>query len=154
VSVVRGGFAASVFTVYFGAVQFRKFGLALQIMRGRYTRDDEPGEISHFQALSSAVSGTVGLGNIAGVDVAVTIGGAGATFWMIVAGLLGMCTKFVECTLGVRYRASTCWPRRQARGRGIPGEARQRRGQQGSAPLPAVDTSSRVVTSCRTVASP
>ena len=96
--------AASVFTVYFGAVQFRKFGLALQLVRGRYTRDDEPGEISHFQALSSAVSGTVGLGNIAGVGVAVTIGGAGATFWMILAGLLGMCTKFVECTLGVKYR--------------------------------------------------
>ena len=63
-----------------------------------------PGEVTHFQALSSAVSGTVGLGNIAGVGVAVTIGGAGATFWMIVAGLLGMCTKFVECTLGVKYR--------------------------------------------------
>ncbi|TQM01833.1 alanine/glycine:cation symporter family protein [Pseudonocardia kunmingensis] len=96
--------AATLFTVYFGAVQFRKFGLALQIVRGRYTRKDEPGEINHFQALSSAVSGTVGLGNIAGVGVAVTIGGAGATFWMIVAGLLGMCTKFVECTLGVKYR--------------------------------------------------
>jgi AGCS family alanine or glycine:cation symporter len=60
--------------------------------------------VTHFQALSSAVSGTVGLGNIAGVGVAVTIGGPGATFWMIIAGLLGMCTKFVECTLGVKYR--------------------------------------------------
>ena len=60
--------------------------------------------MTHFQALSSAVSGTVGLGNIAGVGVAVTIGGPGATFWMIIAGLLGMCTKFVECTLGVKYR--------------------------------------------------
>jgi AGCS family alanine or glycine:cation symporter len=96
--------AATVFTIYFGAVQFRKFGLALKIVRGKLSRDDEPGEITHFQALSSAVSGTVGLGNIAGVGVAVTIGGPGATFWMIVAGLLGMCTKFVECTLGVRYR--------------------------------------------------
>ncbi len=96
--------AAAVFTVYFGFVQFRSFALALRIVRGKYTRNDEPGEISHFQALSSAVSGTVGLGNIAGVGVAVTVGGAGATFWMIVAGLLGMCTKFVECTLGVRYR--------------------------------------------------
>ena len=96
--------AASIFTVYFGFVQFRQFRLALRIARGQYTRDDEPGEITHFQALSSAVSGTVGLGNIAGVGVAVTIGGAGATFWMIVAGLLGMCTKFVECTLGVKYR--------------------------------------------------
>jgi AGCS family alanine or glycine:cation symporter len=96
--------AASVFTVYFGFIQFRRFRLATQIARGHYTRDDEPGEITHFQALTSAVSGTVGLGNIAGVGVAVTIGGPGATFWMIVAGLLGMCTKFVECTLGVKYR--------------------------------------------------
>ena len=96
--------AAAVFTVYFGVVQVRQFRLATRIARGHYTRDDEPGEITHFQALSSAVSGTVGLGNIAGVGVAVTIGGPGATFWMIVAGLLGMCTKFVECTLGVRYR--------------------------------------------------
>lgn len=96
--------AASIFTVYFGFVQFRSFALAVRIVRGRYTRNDEPGEITHFQALTSAVSATVGLGNIAGVGVAVTIGGAGATFWMILAGLLGMCTKFVECTLGVRYR--------------------------------------------------
>jgi AGCS family alanine or glycine:cation symporter len=96
--------AAAIFTVYFGFVQFRSFKLATEIVRGKYSRKDEPGEISHFQALSSAVSGTVGLGNIAGVGVAVTIGGAGATFWMIVCGLLGMCTKFVECTLGVKYR--------------------------------------------------
>ncbi len=96
--------AAAIFTVYFGFVQFRSFALAVRIVRGKYTRNDEPGEITHFQALTSAVSGTVGLGNIAGVGVAVTIGGAGATFWMILAGLLGMCTKFVECTLGVRYR--------------------------------------------------
>lgn len=96
--------AGAIFTGYFGFIQFRGFKLATQIVRGQYTRDDEPGEISHFQALSSAVSGTVGLGNIAGVGVAVTIGGAGATFWMILCGLLGMCTKFVECTLGVKYR--------------------------------------------------
>ncbi|WP_219416097.1 alanine/glycine:cation symporter family protein [Pseudonocardia nigra] len=96
--------AGIVFTIYFGFVQFRSFKLATEIVRGKYTRNDEPGEIAHFQALSSALSGTVGLGNIAGVGVAVTIGGPGATFWMIVAGLLGMCTKFVECTLGVRYR--------------------------------------------------
>ncbi|RZQ64576.1 alanine/glycine:cation symporter family protein [Amycolatopsis suaedae] len=96
--------AATVFTVYFGFVQFRSFRLAVRVARGQYTRRDEPGEISHFQALSSALSGTVGLGNIAGVGVAVTIGGAGATFWMILCGLLGMCTKFVECTLGVKYR--------------------------------------------------
>ena len=67
-------------------------------------RDESDGEVSHFQALATAVSGTVGLGNIAGVAVAVAIGGPGATFWMIVCGLLGMSSKFVECTLGVKYR--------------------------------------------------
>lgn len=96
--------AAIIFTIYFGAPQFRNFRLAIKIARGRFTGRDEPGEIPHFQALTSAISGTVGLGNIAGVGVAMTIGGAGAAFWMILAGLLGMCTKFVECTLGVRYR--------------------------------------------------
>ena len=96
--------AALIFTVYFRGPQFRNFRLAIRIARGRFSDGTEPGEIPHFQALTSAVSGTVGLGNIAGVGVAVTIGGAGATFWMICAGLLGMCTKFVECTLGVRYR--------------------------------------------------
>jgi len=65
---------------------------------------DHHGEVSHFQALTAALSATVGLGNIAGVAVAVSIGGAGATFWMIVAGLIGMASKFVECTLGVKYR--------------------------------------------------
>jgi AGCS family alanine or glycine:cation symporter len=96
--------AAAVFTVYFRGVQFRSLGTAWALVRGRYSRSSDPGEVTHFQALSSAVSGTVGLGNIAGVAVAVTVGGPGATFWMILAGLLGMCTKFVECTLGVRYR--------------------------------------------------
>ncbi|MFF5985669.1 alanine/glycine:cation symporter family protein [Prauserella flavalba] len=96
--------AAAIFTCYFGFIQFRRFKLATELVRGKYTNPDEPGEINHFQALASALSGTVGLGNIAGVGVAVTIGGAGATFWMIVAGLLAMCTKFVECTLGVKYR--------------------------------------------------
>jgi len=95
---------AVIFTVTFGFVQVRGFGHALQLVRGKYGSDDDPGEVPHFQALTSAVSGTVGLGNIAGVAIAVTIGGAGATFWMIVAGLLGMCTKFVECTAGVKYR--------------------------------------------------
>ncbi len=60
--------------------------------------------MSHFQALATALSGTVGLGNIAGVAVAITVGGPGATFWMIVAGLIGMTSKFVEVTLGVKYR--------------------------------------------------
>jgi AGCS family alanine or glycine:cation symporter len=96
--------AAAVFTVYFRGIQFTGFRTSLDLVRGKYSRGSDPGEVTHFQALSSAVSGTVGLGNIAGVGVAVTIGGAGATFWMIVAGLLGMCTKFVECTLGVKYR--------------------------------------------------
>ncbi len=79
-------------------------GISVDLIRGKYSRQSDPGEITHFQALSSAVSGTVGLGNIAGVGAAVVIGGPGATFWMILAGLLGMCTKFVECTLGVKYR--------------------------------------------------
>ncbi|WP_240137551.1 alanine/glycine:cation symporter family protein [Streptomyces sp. MUM 178J] len=96
--------AGAVFTLYFGFIQVRGIRLALQILRGRHSRKEDPGEITHFQALTSAVSGTVGLGNIAGVGVAVTIGGAGATFWMVLCGLLGMCSKFVECTLGVRYR--------------------------------------------------
>ncbi|MGV3562427.1 MAG: alanine:cation symporter family protein, partial [Nocardioides sp.] len=96
--------AAAIFTVYFHGVQFRSLGTAWALVRGRYSRSSDPGEVTHFQALASAVSGTVGLGNIAGVAVAVTVGGPGATFWMILAGLLGMCTKFVECTLGVRYR--------------------------------------------------
>jgi AGCS family alanine or glycine:cation symporter len=96
--------AATVFTIYFKGIQFTGFPKSLELVRGKYSRKSDPGEVTHFQALSSAVSGTVGLGNIAGVGVAVTIGGPGATFWMIVAGLLGMCTKFVECTLGVKYR--------------------------------------------------
>ncbi|OLT38708.1 D-alanine glycine permease [Saccharomonospora sp. CUA-673] len=95
---------AIVFTVYFGFIQIRKLKLATDIVRGKYTDKSEPGEINHFQALASALSGTVGLGNIAGVGAAVTIGGAGATFWMICAGILAMATKFVECTLGVKYR--------------------------------------------------
>ena len=98
--------AALVFTLYFGVVQFRKIGLALDIVQGKYTdpNSKEEGEISHFQALTTALSGTVGLGNIAGVGAALAIGGPGATFWMILVGLLGMASKFVECTLGVKYR--------------------------------------------------
>ena len=92
------------FTVYLGFVNVRGFGHALALIRGRYARDDDPGEISQFQALTAAVSGTVGIGNIAGVAVAISLGGPGATFWLIVAGLLGMSTKFAECALGVMYR--------------------------------------------------
>lgn len=92
------------FTVYFGFVNFRKIGLSIDIVRGKYTDPTEKGEVSHFQALTAALSATVGLGNIAGVAIAISIGGPGATFWMILAGLLGMSAKFVECTLGVKYR--------------------------------------------------
>ncbi|MEV0300210.1 MULTISPECIES: alanine/glycine:cation symporter family protein [Streptomyces] len=96
--------AGLVFTGWFGLIQARKLKLALEIVRGKYDEDGSPGEVNHFQALTAAVSGTVGLGNIAGVAVAVSIGGPGATFWMILCGLLGMATKFVEVTLGVKYR--------------------------------------------------
>ncbi|SDE02406.1 alanine/glycine:cation symporter family protein [Aquimonas voraii] len=95
-----------VFTLYLGFINVRGFAHGFRLLRGDFSskRDAGPGEVSHFQALTSAVSGTVGLGNIAGVAVAITIGGPGATFWMVLAGLLGMSTKFVECTLGVKYR--------------------------------------------------
>ena len=96
--------AATFFTIYFGFVQFKSFGLAKRTVQGRYNTPDEPGEVTHFQALTAALSGTVGLGNIAGVAVAISLGGPGATFWMIIAGLVGMASKFAECTLGVHYR--------------------------------------------------
>ncbi len=96
--------AGIVFTLYFRFVNVWGFAHGFRLIRGDYSDPSHPGEVSHFQALTSAVSGTVGLGNIAGVAVAITIGGPGATLWMILAGLLGMSTKFVECTLGVMYR--------------------------------------------------
>ena len=92
------------FTVYLGFVNVRGFAHALRVVSGRYRKPGDPGEISQFRALATAVSGTVGIGNMAGVAVAISVGGPGATFWMIVAGLLGMSTKFAECTLGVFYR--------------------------------------------------
>lgn len=95
---------AIIFTLYFGFVNIRRFPLAINVVRGAYEDPNEKGEVSHFQALTAALSGTVGLGNIAGVAIAISIGGAGATFWMIMAGLLGMSSKFAECTLGVKYR--------------------------------------------------
>ena len=98
--------AAFFFTLRFQFVNLRAFRHALDCVRGRYTRDDEGGEISHFQALSAALSATVGLGNIAGVAFAVAIGGPGAVFWMILGGFLGMSTKFAECTLGQKYRVT------------------------------------------------
>jgi alanine or glycine:cation symporter, AGCS family len=96
--------AAIVITVYLGFIQARGLKVAYETVRGKFSRLDDPGEIPHFQALTSAISGTVGLGNIAGVGAAVVLGGPGATFWMILAGLFGMATKFAECTLGVKYR--------------------------------------------------
>ncbi len=95
---------ASFFTVYLGGINIRGFRHALRIVRGLEDDGDEPGDVSHFQALTTAVSGTVGVGNIAHVAVAVSIGGAGAAFWLVVAGFLGMASKFAECTLGVKYR--------------------------------------------------
>lgn len=120
---------ATYFTFYFKFINFRGFITSINIVRGKYdhldqhknlpgsvdeTREENTnenkaineaeGEVTHFQALTAALSATVGLGNIAGVAIAVSIGGAGATFWMIVAGFLGMASKFVECTLGVKYR--------------------------------------------------
>jgi AGCS family alanine or glycine:cation symporter len=92
------------FTFYMGFVNIRGFKHAIELVRGDYADPHSPGEVTHFQALATAVSGTVGIGNIGGVAIAVTVGGAGATFWLIVAGFLGMSTKFVECTLGVKYR--------------------------------------------------
>ena len=121
-------FGATFFTIYFKFPNITKFPLAINTVRGKYDEMDhhgvekadlnivdgdlvdtiadesKDGEVSHFQALATAVSGTVGLGNIAGVAVAIAVGGPGATFWMIVCGLIGMSTKFVECTLGVKYR--------------------------------------------------
>jgi AGCS family alanine or glycine:cation symporter len=96
--------AAAIATVYFNFISFRAFKHALELIRGDYSNPKDAGEVSHFQALATALSGTVGLGNIAGVAIAVSIGGPGATFWMILAGLLGMSLKFAECTLGVKYR--------------------------------------------------
>ncbi len=119
--------SAIFFTFYFGFINITKFGTAINVVRGKYDeieghegaskdatvnddirdtiRDEsQDGEVTHFQALATAVSGTVGNGNIAGVALAIALGGPGATFWMIICGLLGMSTKFVECTLGVAYR--------------------------------------------------
>lgn len=96
--------AATFFTFYFRFINLRAMKHGFHLVRGDYSDPTAAGEVTHFQALATALSGTVGLGNIAGVAVAVSLGGPGATFWMIVAGFLGMSSKFVECTLGVRYR--------------------------------------------------
>ena len=96
--------AAIFFTGYFKFLNLRGFKHAFQLLRGDYSRPDNEGELTHFQALSTAVSGTVGIGNIAGVAIVISIGGPGATFWLIIAGFLGMSTKFAECVAGVMYR--------------------------------------------------
>ena len=99
--------SALFFTLIFLFPNVRYFGTAINVVRGKYDNlektesSNKDGEVSHFQALATAVSGTVGNGNIAGVALAIALGGPGATFWMIVCGLIGMSTKFVECTLGV-----------------------------------------------------
>ncbi|MFT4678047.1 MAG: AGCS family alanine or glycine:cation symporter [Litorivivens sp.] len=92
------------FTLYMRFINVTGFRHALDVVRGKFDDPKDPGEVSHFQALTAALSGTVGVGNIAGVAMAVSMGGPGATFWMIIAGLFGMSSKFVECTLGVKYR--------------------------------------------------
>ncbi|MFT6844706.1 MAG: AGCS family alanine or glycine:cation symporter [Flavobacteriales bacterium] len=95
---------ATYFTIKMGFINLKGFKHAIELVRGVFDKPGDEGEVSHFQALVTALSATVGLGNIAGVAVAITLGGPGATFWMILAGLLGMSSKFVECTLGVKYR--------------------------------------------------
>ncbi len=98
------GVAAVLLTLWLRFINVRGFRHAIAVTRGRYTSPDEPGDVSHFQALTTALSATVGLGNIAGVAIAISVGGPGATLWMIVAGFLGMTTKFAECTLALAYR--------------------------------------------------
>lgn len=97
-------FGALFFTIRMGFINFWGWRHSIKLVRGKFDEDDAPGEVTHFQALATAVSATVGLGNIAGVAVAISVGGPGATFWLIIAGLLGMASKFTECTLGVKYR--------------------------------------------------
>lgn len=96
--------AATIFTFYFKFINLRALKHGFELVRGDYHDPEAAGEVTHFQALATALSGTVGLGNIAGVAIAVSLGGPGATFWMILAGFLGMSSKFTECTLGVKYR--------------------------------------------------
>ena len=92
------------FTIRMKFINIRGFKHSIDLIKGKFDNPDDKGEVSHFQALATALSATVGLGNIAGVAIAITVGGPGATFWMIIAGLLGMSSKFTEVTLGVKYR--------------------------------------------------
>ncbi|MCB0411889.1 MAG: sodium:alanine symporter family protein [Bdellovibrionales bacterium] len=95
------------FSVVLGGIQFKGFKHALDVIRGKYTDPSDPGEISHFQALCTALSATVGLGNIAGVAVAIQLGGPGAVFWMVLTGMVGMATKYSEVTISLMYRHVT-----------------------------------------------
>lgn len=97
-------FGGIYFTFRMGFINIRAFKHAFSLIRGKYDKPDSEGEVSHFQALTTALSATVGLGNITGVAIAIAVGGPGATFWMIMAGFFGMSLKFTECTLGVKYR--------------------------------------------------
>ena len=97
-------FAAAFFTVYFRFINLTGFAHSIRLIRGDYASSSHRGEVSHFQALTTAVSGTVGIGNIGGIAIILSLGGPGAIFWMIVAGFLGMSTKFAECIAGVKYR--------------------------------------------------
>jgi AGCS family alanine or glycine:cation symporter len=92
------------FTIRMGFISLRAFGHSISIIAGKYDNQNDKGDVSHFQALTTALSATVGLGNIAGVTTAIALGGPGAAFWMVLAGFLGMSSKFVECTLGQKYR--------------------------------------------------
>ena len=97
-------FGAVFFTLKMNGINFRGLRHSVDLIKGKYDKPDDPGEVSHFQALATALSATVGLGNIAGVAVAISLGGPGATFWMILAGLIGMSSKFTECALACKYR--------------------------------------------------
>ena len=96
--------AALFFTLYFNFLNFRGMTHAFRLIRGDYSKKNATGELSHFQALTTALSGTVGIGNIGGMAIVISLGGPGAVFWLIIAGLLGMSTKFAECVVGVKYR--------------------------------------------------
>lgn len=96
--------AGVVFTLAFRFINIRAFPLAIRTVKGKYSADTDPGDITHFQALATAVSGTVGLGNIAGVAIGISMAGPGVAFWLFLSGFLGMATKFAECTLGMKYR--------------------------------------------------
>lgn len=102
VIVLFGG--AVFFTFRFRFINFRAFRHAIDVLRGKFDNPDDPGEVTHFQALMSALSATVGLGNIAGVAIAVSVGGPGAVFWMMMTALFGMTSKFTEISLGMLYR--------------------------------------------------